>query len=119
MYMEIKSRIAIAKAAFKTKRKILFTSKLGLNLMKKVLKWYICSKAVCGAETWTLRKVDQKYLESFEIWYWRRKETISWTDRVSNEEVLQRAKEERNILLTIKRRKVNWIGHTLCRNCLL
>jgi len=23
---------------------------------------------VYGAETWTLRKVDRKYLESFEMW---------------------------------------------------
>jgi hypothetical protein len=38
---------------------------------------------------------------------------------VRNEEVLHRVKEDRNILLTIKRRKVNWIGHVLCRNCLL
>jgi hypothetical protein len=28
-------------------------------------------------------------------------------------------KEERNILHAIKRRKVNWIGHILRRNCLL
>jgi hypothetical protein len=44
---------------------------------------------------------------------------ISWTDRVRNEEVLHRVKEERNILHTIKRRKANWIGHMLCRNYLL
>jgi hypothetical protein len=36
-----------------------------------------------------------------------------------NEEVLHRVKEERNILHTIKRRKANWIGHILSRNCLL
>jgi hypothetical protein len=72
-----------------------------------------------GAETWTLRKVDQKYLESFEMWCWRRMEKISWTDRVRNEEVLHRVKEERNIVHTIKRRKANWIGHILRRNCLL
>jgi hypothetical protein len=69
-----------------------------------------------GAETWTFRTIDQKYLESFEMWCWRRVEKISWTDHVRNEEVLHRVKEERN---TIKRRKANWIGHVLCRNCLL
>jgi hypothetical protein len=74
------------------------------------------SIALYGAETWTLRKVDQKSLESFEMWSWRRMEKISWTDRVRNEEVLQRVKEKRN---TIKRRKANWIGHILRRNCLL
>ena len=40
-----------------------------------------------GAETWTFRKVDQKYiyLESFEMWCWGRMEKISWTDRVRND----------------------------------
>jgi hypothetical protein len=38
---------------------------------------------------------------------------------VRNEEVLHRVKEERNIIHTIKRRKANWIGHILRRNCLL
>jgi hypothetical protein len=38
---------------------------------------------------------------------------------VKNEEVLHRVKEERNIIHTAKRRKANWIGHVLSRNCLL
>jgi hypothetical protein len=67
----------------------------------------------------TLRKLDQKYPESFEMWCWRSMEKISRTDRVNNEAVLHRVKEERNILRTIRRRKANWIGHTLHRNCLL
>ena len=36
-----------------------------------------------------------------------------------NEEVLHRVKEERNIIHTVKRRKANWIGHILRRNCLM
>ena len=36
-----------------------------------------------------------------------------------NEAVLHRVKEERNIIQTVKRRKADWIGHILCRNCLL
>jgi hypothetical protein len=46
-------------------------------------------------------------------------EKFSWTDRVKNEEVLLRAKEEGNILNEIRRRKNNWIGHILRRNCRL
>jgi hypothetical protein len=38
---------------------------------------------------------------------------------VRNEEVLHRVKEERNVLHTITRRKANWIGYILHRNCLL
>jgi hypothetical protein len=72
-----------------------------------------------GAETWTLRAVDQKHLESSEIWCWKRMEKISWTDHVRNKDVLLRVKEQRNILHEIRKRKVNCIGHILRRNCLL
>ena len=46
-------------------------------------------------------------------------EKISWTDDVRNEDVLLRVKEQRNILHEIRKRKANWIGHILRRNCLL
>jgi hypothetical protein len=70
------------------------------------------------------------------MWCWRRMEKISWTDHVRNEDVLLRVKEHRNIVniyliyivkniyiiyiaKKISKRKANWIGHTLRRNCLL
>jgi hypothetical protein len=68
---------------------------LDLNLRKKLVKCYIWSIPLCGAENWTLRKVGQKYLGSFEMWCWRRMEKISWTDCVRNE-VLYRVVEEGN-----------------------
>jgi hypothetical protein len=77
------------------------------------------SIALYGAETWTIRAVDQKNLESFQMWCWRRMEKISWTDHVRNEEVLLRVEEQRNTLHEISKRKANWIGHVLRRNCLL
>jgi len=46
-------------------------------------------------------------------------EKISWTDHVRYEEVFLRVKEQRNILLEISTRKVNWIGHILRKNCFL
>jgi len=45
-------------------------------------------------------------------------EKISWTDHVKNE-VLRTVREERNILLAIKRKNVHWFGHMLSGNCLL
>jgi len=44
---------------------------------------------------------------------------ISWTDHVRNEEVLLSVNEQRNTLHEIRKRKANWIGHILRRNCLL
>jgi hypothetical protein len=108
----------MAKAAFNKKR-ALFTCKIDLELRKKLVKYYVWSIALHGAETWTLRAVDQKHLVSSEMWYWRRIEKISWTDHVRNEEVLLRVKKQRNILHEMCKQKDNWIGHILRRNCLL
>ena len=58
----IKCRIAMAKAAFYKKR-VLFTSTLDLELRKKLVVYYIWSIDLYGAETWTLREVDQKHVE--------------------------------------------------------
>ena len=46
-------------------------------------------------------------------------EKISFTDYVRNEEVLLRVNDQRNIVHEIRKRKANWIGHILRRNCLL
>jgi len=58
---EVNCRIAMAKAAF-NKMRALFTSTLELELRKKLVKCYIWSIALYGAENWTLRAVDQKQL---------------------------------------------------------
>jgi hypothetical protein len=70
-----------------------------------------------GAATLTLQKEGKKYLDSFETWWWRKTEEISWTDHLKNEEMLQSVKEEMDILQTIKRRQANWVGHILHRQC--
>ena len=54
---EIKCRIGMAKAAFNKKR-TLFTSTFNLELRKRLVKCYVWSIALYGAETWTLRAID-------------------------------------------------------------
>jgi len=73
---------------------------LDIYLRNELVKCYIWSIALCGAEKFTLGKVDEKYLENFEMWCWRKMEEIHWINRVKSE-VLQGVKEERNIIKTI------------------
>jgi len=46
-------------------------------------------------------------------------EKIIWTERLRNEEVLRRIKEDKIILHTINRKMPNWLSHMLRRNCQL
>ena len=98
----------MAKAAF-GKRKALFSSKVDLNLRKKLVNWYIWGIGLYSTGTWILWKVDQQYLGSSEMWCWRRECKVSWPDCLRRDEVLHRV-EDRNILQTVQRRKANWIG---------
>ena len=77
------------------------------------------SVGLYGAETWTLRRNKQKQLEAFEMWICRRMERVKWTDKIKNAVVLERVGEGRMMLELIKKRKRNWLGHWLRRNCQL
>ena len=73
----------------------LLASEMDFNPRNKLVKCYIWCTALCAAETWTLRKVDQKYLESSEMWCLRKMEKISCTDHVRNEGVLHGVRQKR------------------------
>ena len=74
-------RIVIAKEVF--------NRKLNIELKKKLVRCYVWSVALYGSETWTLTKLERKYLESFEMWCWRRMEKIKWSEKITNEQVLE------------------------------
>ena len=61
---KVKCRIAMANAAFNNKKNP-FTCTFDLELSRNLVKCYIWSIALYGAETWTLRAVDKEHLESF------------------------------------------------------
>jgi len=71
---------------------------------------------LCAAESWKMTQVHRKKLQAMEMWMWRRMEKISWMDKISNEEVLQRVNETRTMLDTVRKCKHVWLGHVLRRH---
>jgi hypothetical protein len=69
---EIKHTIAMTNAIFNKKKT--FYLQIGLKFKEDIVKCYTWNIALCGAETWILRKVDQKYLEIFKMWCMRKME---------------------------------------------
>jgi hypothetical protein len=65
---------------------------------------YICSVAVYRYETWALGKNEEIVVNAFETWRCKRMWKIKWTDRTTNNEVFQRAKEE-SLILKIKKNR--------------
>ena len=48
------------------------------------MKCFVWSVALYGAENRTLRRNEQKRMETFEMRIWRRMERIKWTDKICN-----------------------------------
>jgi hypothetical protein len=69
-----------------------------------------------GVETWTLIELTSKKIEAFEIWLYRRMLIISSIDRISNQRVLEKMGKQKELLNTIKARKLEYIGHIMRNN---
>ena len=115
---EIKVRTAIAKLALSRKQELLART-MKLELKKRIVKTLVWTVLLYGAETWMLRKEDIRRLEAYEMWFWRKILKISWKDRITNEDVLQKVGETRLLIGTIVKRKKGWIGHVLRGNGML
>jgi len=50
-----------------------------------------------GCEIWTISVEEQKKIKVFEIWYYRKMLKISWTERITNEEELNKISKRRSL----------------------
>ncbi|KAJ4448528.1 hypothetical protein ANN_10546 [Periplaneta americana] len=106
---EVKRRIAMAKEAFNRKRSI-FCGPLEKEIRKILVKCFVWSVAFYGAETWTLRRSEEKRIEEFEMRILIIMERVKWRDRIRNEAMLESVSEERIMLKLIRKRKRNWLA---------
>ena len=82
---------------------------------KHLFKCYIWSVLLCGCESWTISKNMEQKLKAAEMWFWRKMMRISWTDKLTNEAVLEKVGAERQLLNTIRSRQWKFVGHELGR----
>jgi len=113
---DIMQRIREAKVMFNNKKQLLLSNNLSLEMKRALINSCIWSVALYGSETWTLGKNEERVINAFETRCWRRMLKIKWTDRITNEQVFQRVKEERLLLKTLNNRRHLWIGHIIRHN---
>lgn len=68
-----------------------------------------------GCESWTLKQADRRKIDSFELWCWRRLLNISWTEKRTNESVLEEIKPECSLEALMVRLKLSYFGHIMRR----
>ena len=113
---EINTRTGQAKTAFKQMESILKNQKINIEVRKRVLKIYIEPILMYGSESWTITKATENKINATEMWFLCRMLRISYTDRITNAEVLKRAAYKRAMMTNIRKRQSKFFGHVMRRN---
>lgn len=92
------------------------TNSVSLMIRKKFFKSYIWSVALYEKFTIDLAK---NRLKAIEMWCFEKMLKIPWIGRVTNEEVLNKIKEKRQLWKSIQSRRDKMIGHILRNRSLL
>ena len=88
--LEIRRRLAMAREAVSKMGNIWRSRRVSLNLKLRVLWATAYPIGIYGSESWTMQKADERRVDDFEMWCYRRVLRIPWTERKTNAWVLDK-----------------------------
>ena len=109
---DVIARIGKARAAFVMLKNTWTSREISTTTKLRIFNSNVKSVLLYGSETWRMTKMTQRKIQVFINTCLRRIFRIRWPEKVSNEELWQRAGQD-PIASQILRRKWGWIGHTL------
>ena len=71
--------------------------------------------AMCGSESWTIKKAECWRIDAFELWCWRRLLRVPWTARRSNQSILKEISPEYSLDGLMLKLKLQYFGHLMRR----
>ena len=110
---DTKSRIGMAKKRMLDLVPIWKNRRINTDLKMKLVRSLVWTVLTHGAEGWTLKKADEKGIESAELWIYRRMLRVSWTEHRTDESILTELNTTRQLLVCVVRRKLSYFGHTM------
>ena len=113
---EINRRIMIARPHSPNMRTLLSCRGINLKTRLRAIQCYVWPTLFYGAETWTIVKFLLSRLDAFEMLVYSRVLKISWTEKITNEEVLRRMGTGIEIVRQFKTRKLQYLGHLIRHN---
>ena len=66
-----------------------------------------------GCESWTVKKAEQRSIDAFEVWCWRRLLRVPWTARRSNQSILKEINPGISLEGMMLKLKLQYFGHLM------
>ena len=68
-----------------------------------------------GHESWTIKKAEQRRIDAFELWCWRRLLRVPWAARRSNQSILKEISPKYSLEGLMRKLKLQYFGHLMQR----
>ena len=91
---EIKRRLLLGRKAMTNLDSILESRDITLLTKVCLVKAMVVSVVMYGCDIWTVKKAEQRRIDAFELWCWRRLLRVPWTARRSNQSILKEISPE-------------------------
>ena len=88
-----------------------------ITLPKKVylIRAMVFPVVMYGCESWTIKKVECRKIDAFELWCWRRLLRVPWTARRSNQSIVKEIRPEYSLERLMLKLKLQYFGHLMRR----
>jgi hypothetical protein len=81
----------------------------------RLVESLLFSVLLYGCETWTVSASDEKRIEAFEMWCWRRMLRVSWMERRTNASIMEELKVPNRLSTHVNKRMLQFFGHVVRR----
>ena len=68
---------------------ILKSRDITLPIKLRLVKAMVFPVVMYGCDIWTVKKAEHQRSDAFELWFWRRLLRVPWTERRSNQSILE------------------------------
>ena len=91
---EIKRRLLLGRKVMTNLVSILKSRDITLPKKVRLVKAMVFPVVMYGCENWTIKKVEQRRIDAFELWSWKKLLRVPWTARRSNQSILKEISPE-------------------------
>ena len=81
----------------------------------RLVKAMVFPVVMYGCESWTMKKVERRRIDPFELWCWRRLLRVPWTARRANQSILKEISPEYSMEGLMLKLNLQYFGHLMRR----
>ena len=110
---EIKRHLLFERKAMTNLDSILKSRDITLPAKVYLVKAMVFPVVMYGCESWTIKKVECRRIDAFELWFWRRLLRVPCTARRSNQSIIKEISPEYSLEGLMLKLKFQYFGHLM------